>query len=266
MAVKFLKYYTDYADNLAAGNFKYIADNADDTKGHNVAEIDSEGTLTGPPGDEHSTGITASNFTCAGKYGCHGDCTTTDDYPAMKGAHLTDDSSIDGNDTGTSFRFLKGVLGLENNDATYPWQDRTASLHNEYKGAINTGTESTATEPGGTISGLCAECHGNFHYSTDVGSASPWLRHPTDITLPSSGEYTSYNTDNSYSTIAPVARVTIPGTPSNTVTPSGSDDDIVMCLSCHGAHATNYFKMMSWDYKGWPPGTNGCNICHTSKD
>jgi hypothetical protein len=43
-----------------------------------------------------------------------------------------------------------------------------------------------------------------------------------------------------------------------------------MCLSCHRAHASSNFKMMRWDYKGWPaclPGcTNGCNVCHTTKN
>ncbi|CAD7777657.1 MAG: hypothetical protein KIIPBIDF_00918 [Candidatus Methanoperedenaceae archaeon GB50] len=46
-----------------------------------------------------------------------------------------------------------------------------------------------------TISGLCAECHGDFHGSSDdIGSSSPWLRHPTDIQLPGTGtEYYKYN-------------------------------------------------------------------------
>ena len=263
------------ARDLAAGNFKYVSTDAGaaEAKGHNVTDLGvsyQETTLTSPPGDELNTGISNDNFTCAGKYGCHGDRSQTGNYAGIKGAHHTDDGTIDGNSTGTSYRFLKGVLGLENN-ATYPWENYDENIHNEYKGATGTGTESTLTTPGGgTISGLCAICHGDFHYSTDVGSASPWLRHPTDIVLPASGEYASYNEDGAtYSTVAPVARVDIPTTPSSSVTP-GTNDAIVMCLSCHGAHGTNYNDILRWDYStivaGGAGGNIGCFICHTQKD
>jgi cytochrome c553 len=58
---------------------------------------------------------------------------------------------------------------------------------------------------------------------------------------------------------------------SDTVNPGGTTDDIVMCLSCHGAHATNFYKLMRWDYNGDEGGDlaeqlSGCIVCHTSKN
>jgi predicted CXXCH cytochrome family protein len=278
--------------DLAGGNFAYITGlktrvTADqNTAGHNVRDLGAtyqESVLTSPPGDENATGITNANLTCAGAYGCHGDRSKSGSFAGVSGAHHGDDSvlkfgTIDetaqGGTVATSYRFLLGVKGGEDDD----WQNTaTASDHNEYKGAVGTGTESTATSPGGgTISGLCAECHGNFHgpgtAGEDIGTASPWLRHPTDVVLPSSGEYANYNPDaavaGEYSLEAPVARQTIPTlASSSTVTPG---TDVVMCLSCHRAHASPYADILRWDYTQMIAGTGtsdtGCFICHTSKN
>jgi hypothetical protein len=255
------------ATDLAAGNFKYIATAADDDTGHSVADVDQEGNASMflPPGDQHTTGITATNFTCAGKYGCHGDRDVTDEITSIKGAHHADDGTIDGMSTGTSYRFLKGVLGLEN--PITAWRNVDATDHNEYKGATSPGTSSLTSPVNGTMSGFCAECHGYYHGSgTDEtgGTGSPWIRHPTDFSLPSSGEYTNYTT---YSIVAPVARTDVSAV-SDTVNPGGTTDDIVMCLSCHGAHATEYYKLMRWEYDSTTLATalEGCNVCHTSKN
>jgi hypothetical protein len=264
------------ATALAGGNFKYL--DIDDNRGHNVIDTGNQednGSMFPPPGDENTTGILKSNFTCAGKFGCHGNRTVEDKLLSLKGAHHADDSVLkfggidesgQGGSTGLSYRFLKGVKGGEDID----WQaTNSVTVHNEYKGAIFGVEGGNAYTPGGnTISGFCAECHGNFHGgSDDTGGpiGTPWLRHPTDISLPLSGEYILYTT---YNLTVPVARTTIPNSPSSTVTPSGNTDDIIMCLSCHRAHASSDFKMMRWDYKGWPANlqTNGCNVCHTDKN
>ena len=257
--------------DLAAGNFKYIASNADDTKGHNVAAIDVEGTITsGPPGDENSSGIT-TDLTCAGVKGCHGDRTATDETASVKGSHHSGVSGLcDTADTvANSYRFLKGVKGYENMHVTYKYQNHDSQYHNEYYGVSNRGAEGTLTVPGSnSMSGFCAECHGNFHGtgSGDIGTASPWLRHPTDIVLTNSGEYTNYTT---YSIVAPVARTSLgtinTGGTNNIVTPG---TDVVMCLSCHGAHATNFYKLMRWDYASSTLSTAlaGCGVCHTTKN
>ncbi len=284
--------------DLAGGNFAYITggkavDSTDsvvsanrDTAGHNVRETGNPEDITAmfpPPGDEYNQiGITSTTFTCAGVYGCHGDRSISGSMAAIRGSHHVDDDvlkfgSIDeasqGTTTALSYRFLKGVKGGEDSD----WQaTKDEDDHNEYKGAT-AGVEGSATVPGGsTISGLCAECHGNFHGgSTDIGTG-PWLRHPTDIVLPSSTskEYYMYNggtgTNNPYSVDAPVARATIPtAAPSGNVNP-GTGDAIVMCLSCHKAHASANADLLRWNYEDISAGTGSdntrCFICHTTKD
>jgi predicted CXXCH cytochrome family protein len=165
-----------------------------------------------------------------------------------------------------------GVKGIEDID----WELTVSSAdHNEYYGS---------SKPDGTtdnsISHFCAGCHGYFHgiiQSDNNNGASPWLRHPTNVAIPNSGEYKLYNTSDGtsigqFSTLAPVARA--PGvisgltSASSTVTP-GSDQ--VMCLSCHRAHGSPYADMMRWDYlNNCSAGTTnnqcGCFVCHTAKD
>ena len=278
--------------DLAGGNFAYITgdkplDTGDvHTVGHNVKDIhEDDGNYdsnfdggTYPPGDvftQAQEGFDKFTFTCAGKYGCHGDRNQNDEYLAMYGAHHTGDSMLkfgtinegnQGGTAGTSYRFLKGVKGGEDSN----WEaTKSSSDHNEYKGAP-TAIDGTKISPGGnTMSGLCAECHGNFHRTTGTGTASPWLRHPTDISLPATGEYASYTT---YDPSAPVGRTSIPNAPSNEIHPDQLTDDIVMCLSCHRPHASKYRDILRWRYEdmnaGAGAGANGtgCFICHTLKD
>ena len=150
----------------------------------------------------------------------------------------------------------------------------TASTHNEYYGTNYTADRSAGANYGtkDTISFLCAECHGVFHGTIDgdATSGSPWVRHPTDIMLPNSGEYADYNPDNAnvYSVEAPVARPTVPASSSDSVTPG--TDAIVMCLSCHRAHGSPQNDLLRWDYSSIQAGTgtndNGCFVCHTTKN
>ena len=235
-----------FSNPLAGGNFSYIIGTGNDPKGHNVSGITvSDTILTTAPG-----GTMTTQLTCAGVNGCHGDRAAADEYTAVKGAHHTDDTGgITGASIGLSYRFLEGILGTEDDD----WeQDNTNTSHNEYKGSVFGETD--------TISYLCSECHGDFHGSVNTNVSSPFKRHPTDLVLPSSGEYNSYT---SYSMTAPVARPT-PGASSATVTPG---TDIVMCLSCHRAHSSQYYKILRWDTKGTlADALSGCNVCHTSKN
>jgi cytochrome c553 len=257
---------------LAGGNFYYMT--SDDAKGHNVAGINSRDATLGftPPGAPVGTSW-SEELRCAGTYGCHGhngrqgDPPVPDETQAIMGAHHGNDTPpLEGSltDVARNYRFLLGIKGKE--DADWEQYKTDTSHHNEYKGSTTSATD--------TISYFCAECHGNFHTwvggSSEVGTASPWLRHPTDIALKSTGEYSSYT---AYSMVAPVARPN----PDSVLDPTKvTDTDIIMCLSCHRAHASPYFKMMRWTYKCWPecntectegyPCTNGCNVCHTWKD
>ena len=272
--------------NLAGGNFGYIdatvGGGASDTKGHNVICIDAaitgDANLSAPPGDEFTTGIasgaTTPDFTCAGEKGCHGNRATLDEAASISGAHHGDDTTIDGTTVTKSYRFLLGVKGVENKDATNPWQNISAGVHNEYQGTNAPDTQDTGlsgTNPGtaGTISGLCGECHGNFHGTGAAGhgTSSAWIRHPTDILLPNTAPYSGYDPTTiaaNYDATVPVA-YTVPGTPARA-------QAVVMCLSCHGVHGTDYTDILRWNYadmnagNGGAASDTGCFRCHMDKD
>ncbi len=300
--------HTDSSGDLAGGNFAYITGaksriTADqNSAGHNVIDLGvayNESVLNGPPGGKayaghfgHDVMVTKSNLTCAGENGCHGTnrmMTLGSGLPAVKGSHH---KNVDGKCNTApatavvynSYRFLCGVNGFENT-GPYKWQNYNANNHNEYFG-----TTSPLSNPGGcsdchggtcatyssngSISAFCGTCHGNFHtlggtqYGIGGDTSSPFTRHPTDIILSGTGEYSAYT---AYSTEAPVARGAVPDNISSTVTPgdSGTEGAIVMCLSCHGAHATPYADMLKWDYSTMVAGgggSGGCFTCHTLKN
>ena len=295
--------HTDPTGDLAGGNFAYIfgdkGSGASDSKGHNVIDLGNlDDVIYGLPGGikqsfhDDGTIVNTSNLTCAGANGCHGyrNPYGPSGLPSMGGSHHNDvEGQCDvAHDPFDSYRFLAGVKGYENQ--IDKWQNVSATSHNEYFGAIsppqlscttvNCHGDNSIKPPTGTISGFCATCHGNFH-TVSVGAGddtngdsagigddtmSPFIRHPTDIVLKNSGEYAAYT---SYSIQAPVARVTVPNSASATVTPG---TDVVMCLSCHMSHASDYPDMLRWDYTGMlahdanaDTGT-GCFTCHTTKD
>jgi predicted CXXCH cytochrome family protein len=233
-------YTTDAAPTktLAGGNF-YWMNATNDNLGHNVTDIGNpEGVLTsGGPGGSFAI----SNLSCTA---CH-----------VGGGHHTGGSggAADGSSVANSYRFLSGsVTGVEDTD----WEYTVASNdHNTYNG--NTDTDGT-----GSISGHCALCHGDFHGSANIGgTSSPWTRHPTDVALPATGEYADYNT---YDPQAPVGATTNV-TDFTSVT---TNQNIVVCTSCHRAHGANQPDMLRWTYStmnAGSSGTTGCFVCHTSK-
>jgi predicted CXXCH cytochrome family protein len=125
-----------------------------------------------------------------------------------------------------------------------------------------------------TISYLCGECHGKFHPNPNLGgsrevgvaSFTIWRRHPADIAFSAihggfaGSEFQGYVT---YSLESPVAYFN----------PTGKEkvvdaDSIVMCLSCHRAHASNFSDALRWDYANITTGDTvreGCLTCHTNK-
>ena len=269
---------TGYPTNpLAGGNFFSVM--TDDTKGHNIFTQDTH--LSVAPGDPGLSG------TCGNNTNCHQNLYAVSTVAGLEGKqgcekchldpkhHANDHDSTGGLVTSAEqgwYRFLSGhstgvdsgVEGYEDGD----WQKTVSSDdHNEYLGSQISGGYGFVML-GNTTTAYCTGCHGRFHINQ--GKASPWLRHPSDAALPASGEYTNYTL---YNPLVPVARSSLLSSPSPTV----SSGDMVMCLSCHRAHASPYFKMMRWDYKAWP-GTGGdgcdpsagkhgcCNVCHTSKN
>ncbi len=267
-------------DTTAGGSFKWVID-GDDAKGHNVDELNIADAALGqtPPGwDETHPGAVnddvtwAQQLSCSGTYGCHGDHDELDTFGAVQGAHHEPSDGLDGSTVGKSYRFLSGIVGVEDED----WEfTNSATDHNVYKGvARNEGGNDSAD----TISYLCAECHGKFHAAEGINAlpstnmSNPWLRHPTDIdmrALPASSEYQQYGLGiGGYSVEAPVAL-------SNPVAAANADysaEAIVTCVSCHRAHGSPYDDLLRWDYAGMEAGTTGaavntgCFRCHTTKD
>ncbi len=259
-----------YSNNtLAGGNFYWVT--VGDAKVHNVASIAGvDGTLgVTPPGA--TDGVTfISQLTCASSTGCHGvrSDSSLGEVESMLGAHHNNNMAVwkDGTTLAKSYRFLNTIQGYEDDEFEY---QPTSTRHNVYYGVARNSVADSA----GTISSLCAQCHGDFHNGsnnvipgTNTFGDGVWLRHPTDFDMldaTTSSEYSAYTT---YSVISPVA------TENSAMVSSFSSiavagDAIVTCLSCHRAHGTPNDAILRWDYKGWPTaGYNGCAVCHTSKD
>lgn len=275
-------------DTLAGGSFYWVDTNGmgQDAKGHNVVTVAGMDSKLGyqPPGwnaafsangqINNGAQTWTAQLTCAGVTGCHGDHTSTDDFTAVKGGHHGDDSTLDGSSVAKSYRFLKGIIGLEDPD----WEFQpTASKHNQYHGEARKADTATNTK---TISYLCAECHGDFHSGAgNLGAdgtiwGAPWLRHPTDLDmndLPNT-EYALYNEDKSYSVVAPVASTDVSVVKSSVL--NGPGDAVVTCISCHRAHGSPYDDLLRWNYNetghemvaAGGAGNVGCFVCHTTKD
>ena len=270
-------------NTLAGGSFYWVASQTPgldgataDSTGHNVATdsmaVQDAILLNNPPG---ATAALTAQLRCAGVNGCHGDSAASSDFAAITGTHHADDTVIDGSTTATSFRFLLGIVGLEDSDWEYM---PTATAHNQYKGVDRTADTQNDTT---TISSLCARCHNDYHNGAgNVGGtnpttgafASPWVRHPTDFDMGNTGataEYRDYGGAgvNAYVVSAPVASNTIGVAPLSSITFTG-DDAIVTCISCHRAHGSGYADLLRWDYSAVSAGVSGtgaCFECHTSK-
>jgi len=294
--------YGPLGDTLAGGNFFWVQ--TIDARGHNVDFVTPGGdaTLAVPPGFDEAaawsvrvaaqTDLTTAELTCAGTAGCHGDRDTAPgnatNYGSIKGAHHADDTTIDGNTVGTSFRFLYGIEGTE--QARWEYQAGVGDDHNGYWG---TNRAADTVDDANTISSLCGQCHGGFHNSVEptanagwvnsgdpgiqgsgAAMTNPWIRHPTDFQMPASatGDDTSdywYNGGGGYDPMVPLG-----STAGNVVTgatnPAGGDR-IVICLSCHRAHGSPYADLLRWTYGGMVVGPSGdvgegCFVCHNAKD
>ena len=279
----------------AGGNFYWVI-NVDDTKGHNVNGTgatlpDSNiGPNIGykPPGYMKNYGIYGRDhdwdkaLTCAGTYGCHGDPDVENQFGAISGAHHgnvlcnSTAGNCDGSTVAKSYRFLFGIKGTEDSD----WELTLSTTdHNGYY-AVDADSDSGPADTA-SINYLCGECHGQFHSETEGSSyASPWLRHPTDYDMNNveSKEYGNYPNTAIFSGKLGVSAIgdyfaEVPVGNKDGVVLSqvlqSSDDAIVLCISCHRAHATPYADILRWDYSTCQAGNQtancGCFACHTSK-
>jgi hypothetical protein len=226
-------------NTLAGGSFYWVSSTggALDNMGHNVeglAAVDITNS-TNPPGGPAIT----SQLTCYATIGCH---TAT----AVHHSGVGGDSSapttavwVDGSSPAASYRFLNGIQGGENGDWEYT---NSSTDHNVYWGSSGVGT---------------------------TGS-SPWVRHPTDISLNTiGGEFSDYNT---YDPIVPVAinagTSAAIGGPNSQFDTIQAGRDNVTCISCHRAHGSGFDDLLRWNYRAWPGSgsSTGCPTCHTSKN
>ncbi|RPI36403.1 MAG: hypothetical protein EHM54_05820 [Nitrospiraceae bacterium] len=286
---------------LAGGNFYWVSQGgaANDAKGHNVFGIaNADNNLTEAPGNNPVACSSSCHYTLAeapginnasrgGCQGCHVFTAHHNDarpwYRFLKGHNPTAvsgpvASSIDESDyvlktTSVPSGAPAGYTSNEDPDWEFTTNPATGD-HNYYKGsttAYNSNSIFPSTNGLGTqqtITAFCAGCHSVFHNTANISShpggvpyTSPWLRHPTDIQLPDSGEYAGYNPVDNYSVEAPVAWV-------NPSAPARSEA-VVMCLSCHRAHGSDQPDMLRWNYStiiAGGGGSGGCFTCHTNKN
>jgi len=269
---------------------------------------DNEDPLLGttpPGGTDECLGGAGKQLTCAGTSGCHGNRTVDDPLAAIKGGHhssaLNDYQGRyrDGNSVATSYRMLLGVRGrvaknwehvdpASTDDNLLTLQDLVADNKdvNVYQGS-DSKLSGTMTDPGEdhSINSFCGECHGNAGDNSEKGfhslqglkgkgststteMDSPWKRHPTDMVMKQDDQYGGYPgiAGKDYSLEVPV------GFPS--ITRNGGTNElqksqrVVLCVSCHRAHGSQYNDALRWDYteiKTTSTDGSGCFRCHTNK-
>jgi len=257
--------------SLAGGNFHWVVADGDEY-GHNVygiSEVDPRFQSTLAPGGETRPPECTD---------CHGTLATAESgCQACHVPHHHADSAeiVTGREKGW-YRFLgsvmqrdgldepppEGVIGIEASD----WEQAPLpSQHNTYMG--KPGPFASFLESG-AINQKCVGCHGQFHNETTADSV--WIRHPSSVVIPNSGEFTAFT---AYNPLIPVARQNINSQDAG-FSVIKHDSDMVSCISCHRAHGSPYPAMLRWGYRDWPgvdshtqqPAQNGCTVCHTSKD
>lgn len=267
---------------LAGGNFYWIAHAGGDAYGHNVYGISAaDGTLTsGAPGNS------------AGCTNCHGtlsSATAPETETGCRGCHVphhhADDSATVVGESGGWYRFLgdntamamgtyRGVVGIE--DAEWE-QNPSSSNHNAYQGTTNLYNRAK-TNDNYSIGEFCAGCHGDYHFAMNTGQpggdlSGAWIRHPSDVVIPNSGEYATAfaGPDGDYNPLVPVAKSTALVAGDENFATVTINSDVVTCISCHRPHGSPYPDMLRWDYSndcdaGTASADCGCFYCHTAKD
>jgi predicted CXXCH cytochrome family protein len=288
---------------LAGGNFYYTTVDGGGTtmanRGHNVAGIAALDPLLQAPGRTsgtcgnscHTTLVTAID---------PGNIPGTHDQTGCEGCHLTvghhDEMVGGGTGPGNSYRFLAGhggtgLSGFVDGGYNYVggppgfegvnWGIQNSvdpadrNLYMPQDAGYNPATDDLP------IGRWCAGCHGQFHafgdtsdvyLTTDNGGDrdftpgnNPWMRHPTNVRIPITGEFAGVMGDT-YNPLTgiPLARYDPTAVINST--------DQVMCLSCHKAHASEWPDALRFDYtdmiahSGAGTRTDGCFFCHRLKD
>lgn len=248
-------------DKCLAGGFFQTDVEIDDDNGNKNHDIGADAEPAGFDAGESAwyTGM-VNGLGCAGSNGCHGNQTDLDDMAAIKGGHHSP----------TAYRIL--YVGSDAVDCVDG--PVTVASPRDYEMALNAApTEgdyynvySADRDNDVTISELCAKCHGNFHgesgNTSDVGEAGTWIRHPTDVEIPSTWAI--------YSTITIVDRKWNPpgyASPTEGIAPTGTV--MATCISCHRAHGTAENDLLRFAYStqeaGMSTSTVGCLGCHDAQ-
>lgn len=248
--------------------------------GHNIVAIDknyfSDSVNNTSPGGS----FTSSNLSCISCHDPHGryrrlgngTISTTGDPIMESGSYNNSPDSVTGQSAVGVYRLLGGI-GFRNSktsSVSFTVNPPTAVAPSTY----NRSEDSTQTRVayGSGMTAWCATCHDNMH--TSVG-----MEHPLNETIGSerANRYNSYvktgdmtgkqtssylslvpyeeNTTN-YSTLKAIAAK------SGTSPLSGpNSNSIVMCLTCHRAHASGWNHIFRWNndvtyiiYNGFWPG------------
>lgn len=224
---------TDYT-YVVRGNTKT---SLGDNHGHNIVAMDfgftADPTNTQAPGGS----MNANVLGCTSCHDPHGQVaggtsagTAAISVSGSYGAADPVDGSIHGN-----FRLL-GDAGFKNINTAAP-----VATSNSYNGAfVNYGTG---------MSGWCLSCHANFNDSANM--------HPVNVAVPlvynqyvASGDFTG-TVNTAFDALVPFERGITDGSDPALVANStvGVEDgnDVVMCLSCHRAHASAFDNALRWD-------------------
>jgi predicted CXXCH cytochrome family protein len=253
------------ATMTAGGTFKSSIVGSTSSRTHNVRDIswtvDEVALLNTTPGSV-AGGFTepagATELTCAGTTGCHGQATG-----GFSGFHH--------NAYPNAYRFLR-----INDGASYTDVNGVGSADWEVGGATTTNHNIYDGDGTNSISTFCAMCHGGFHGGSNTASSSPFQRHPTDE------EALIDNVDGAGITITSAtinetpfgftsAQIALGMVTTDVTTGSAytAPNGLVTCLSCHRAHGSAQSDLLRFDYSTMNAGNSvdngGCETCHTAQ-
>lgn len=260
------------AKPLAGGNFYKVAQGgpANDVYGHNVYGISApDSNLDKAPGGSVDCAQTChvslaistnpSYVMSHGEGGCRG-CHQALKHHGVDPPPGSPETEESGWYRGVAGHAVVKVPGIEDPD----WEHNPDLGHNGYSG-LNSWYPYPGYANAQSMSAFCIGCHEQIHYDTvdHNNRASPWIRHPTETLLPETGEFAAYNPVDNYDAAVPVAWLD-PAAPVR-------NGAVVMCLSCHRAHGSEYPDMLRWDYTKMITGdgivnNTGCFKCHAAKD